>query len=334
MKRICTVLIAVLLSAPLARAGQPSIKEQELRATAHLTCLLQDQALARVIRYVRQSKLANRGDIEYQLNVLRSCTTDDITRVHECSLNELRSMLLAAELIVENFDEKIPANPEQVCTGRPVVASGDELKSMSIADLLTRYQKLAEDLQNLVTKLDGLTMNGFEKLLNRVEKGYSAHKEWLEPLLAASLIGTCFWKSKEIREFVDAHKLPFGILIASLYFLYGQKRSTIAGLKSKLPATLYHPLAFLKWLVGSREKAIRASLPYGTNINVAKLKAWATQQEALCGMPVVFDEDKNYAPGGFGSIARLLGLKTEIKPLLGIELSPEGVKGNLAFWPF
>lgn len=330
MKRLYVGLLGFLLTATTCGA-MVTAEEQTLKLAARATYEQLGLLLEQVEKYVNQKNVKDREQIKFQLNLLLKSTSADVNRVESCSIKDLTSMLSAAEFITANFKTNVPAHITQICTNQPD-ANTDAQKTLNAAELLERYQKLEKELDELIKKVTELNMTRVERFLNQTDSLYTGNKEWLEPVVAATTLGLLLWKSREIKPFVEKHWAACSMAVALAYYLRGQKRTTIAGLKSKLPAAVYYPLAFCKWMVGSHEKALRVTLPYGTDINISEVRAWVSRQEKLCGQPIAFDEDKVIAPFGFGSLAKLIGMKNDVAAPLSFTLGGDGsVKGNMFF---
>lgn len=333
MQKLYTGLLGLILMATAcqthAATDEQSVKLAALRASEG-QCILLEQ----LQKYITHAKIRDKQEILYQLNLLKACASNDGKRIDTCSLEDIKSMLFAGEFIAENLKTNIPAHIAQICTNAPAMAP-DAQKSLSTAELLERYQKLQEDLEQLIKKVTELNMTRIERFFNSTDTLYTGNKEWLEPIVAATTLGLCLWKSSEIKKFISDHKLECSIVAAFAYYLRAQKRSTIAGLKDKLPAAVYYPLAFAKWTVGSHEKALRVTFPYGTDINIGEVRKWISKQEKACGVPVVFEEDKLTAPFGFGAIGRLIGIKTDIAAPFSFAFGADGdVKGNALLFTY
>lgn len=331
MKRIYVSIFGLLVASAL-HAEMSTIDEQTVRLAVQNACQQQSEILDQLKMYIEHAKLAGKKDIIYQLNLLKACVSDDVRRAGSCSVSELDAMLRAAEFVVENFNKNIPSNLEQICTSQPIVPVTEEQKSVTAADLFARYQQLQASMQLLLNKLAELNMTALDKLLDRADKFYGAQKTWLEPAIAATILGACFWKSEEIKTFVNSHKLGCSVAGALIYFLRAQRRATIAALKDKLPAAVYYPLALCKWCVGAQEKAVRMNIPYGTDI--AEAKKWIGEQEKKHGVKIEFDEPKSFPPFGLGSLNTVSGIKVEMPAPLSFQFGPDGLTGGLFFYPF
>lgn len=324
----CILLNATLWSATAGTEGQNL--DQDLRKSAHQSCEKLSIMLDKLITYANGAHFKNKKEILYEFRLLEKCVNDDLLRVDNATLEELNIILLTAEFLTQNMSVNIPAHLPQICTGQPAASERPNL--LTASDLLERYQKLQDKMDTVIETLSELNKTKIERLLQKIDATYSQNKSWLEPSIATAILVLTLGNTDDIKQFVSNNKLACSVTALFLFYLRAQKRSSIAALKDKLPAALYYPLALLKWCVGSHEKGIRVSIPYGTNINLDEIKTWVSAQEKRCGIPIWYDDDKIIAPFGFGSIARLIGMKNDVSAPFSFSFGPSGVDGNIFFY--